>query len=143
MRIKYDQFNKGNWYYHSSSPNYINYNGVYLYFLKPITGNATNLRLVIQYAAEDWIFWNYCIFNINNKAITYTPNKVDRDSETTIWEWSDENIEDNKELLSAIENANNASIRFVGQYTKDKDITEETLAMRKVLELYKEFGGQI
>lgn len=146
FKTKKDEFSNNNvvWYYPKTAPNFTNQNGVYLYFMTE-NGVATNLRFVVQYTSDDWLFIQNIKFSINGVAYTYIPDKVERDNGNggQIWEWFDESANPNKSLLKALISAKNAKMKLVGsQYYKEKTITQEQLkSFRETYDLYLGLGG--
>lgn len=144
--ITKDEFSNENlcWYTPKSAPKYVNQNGIYCYF-QTINGKASNLRLKVQYAASEWLFFQYVKFSIDDKAYSYYPSKVETDSGNGgIWEWFDSSLTDSdKELIYALANAKVAKIKFEGrQYSKVKDISAKQIAaIKQTLELYNALGG--
>lgn len=134
------------WYTPKDAPKHVDRNGIYLYFGKDET-SMKSLRLRIQYYADEWLFINQIIFNIDGKVYRFFPTKMERDSGNggKIWEWADEAIQDesDKDLVNALVNAKSAKMKLIGaQYYKIKAITKGQLAsMRKTLQLYNAFGG--
>lgn len=131
FREKKDEFKGISWIEPKTATQYIDQNDIYCYFAIR-DGKPENLRLKIQYAADDWLFIKKYIFLIDGKSYPYTPRKVERDNNTRIWEWSDENIEESLELLTVITaammDAKEIKIRFEGrQYHKDKTLTPKQI----------------
>jgi hypothetical protein len=147
MRVKFDDINNITWYYDKTSPQYSNYNGFYIYIGKK-EGSKPWLRLVIQYAADDWLFIdNYIIkvdgqtFNINEDS--YGEIKTDNGN-GGIWEWLDRKVGSSEfQIIQAIANGKDMKIRFNGKdYYKDKKITEQQkTAIKNVLDAYEALGG--
>lgn len=52
------------------------------------------------------------IFNCDGNNYTYTPEKVDRDNDTRIWEWFDEQVSaEDEPLIKAIANAKTVKMK--------------------------------
>ncbi|MBR4773361.1 MAG: hypothetical protein IK010_02905 [Bacteroidales bacterium] len=135
------------WYTPKDAPQNVWVNGIYLYFMV-IDGKAQNLRLKVQYYANDWLFLDRVYFSIDSNAYKYTPENVKRDNGRggMIWEWFDEQVHrDDKPLLDALSNAKNAKMKFVGdKYHDIKNITEDQIiSINRTLELYYLLGGTL
>lgn len=147
MRKKYDDIEGITWYRDKTSPRHSNYNGFYAYFGKKNTGSPW-LRLVIQYAADDWLFIESYIIKVDGKTYNITEDEygeIETDNGSGgIWEWLDRNVEsDEFEIIKSVANGKDVKIRFNGkQYYKDKTITsKQKLALRNVLDAYEALGG--
>lgn len=145
FNINNDEFdtNKKTWYVPKSAPQYVNRNGIYCYFGSE-ANTPNNFRLKIQYTSDDWLFIERYQFSIDGKPYDFNPDKVERDNGNgDIWEWCDENTEQNKDLIIALSNAKVAKIKFIGtQYNKVKTISkEQILSIKKTFDLYKAMGG--
>lgn len=149
MRKKYDDMNGTTWYRDRTSPQYVNYNG----FFATIGDDETSkpwLRLKIQYVADDWLFIEKYIINVDGKTYTITEEKygeIETDNGGgEIWEWLNRSVDsDEYEIIKAVASGKNVKIRFVGkQYYKDKTITnKQKLALRNVIDAYEALGGTI
>ena len=140
-----DEFGGQVWVEPKDAPKHVNVNGVFCYFML-VDGKPSNLRFRIQYRADDWLFIQSYKFLIDGNTYDYVPNKVERDNDTYIWEWSDSPVTILSEsLLKSLSNANTVKIRFVGrQYHKDKDITDKQIAsIKRTLEYFYALGGKI
>ena len=140
-----DEFGGQVWVEPKDAPQYVNVNGIYCYFML-VDGKPSNLRFKIQYRADDWLFIQSYKFLIDGNTYDYVPDKVERDNESYIWEWSDTPVSVLSEsLLNSLSKAKTAKIRFVGrQYHKDKDITAQQIAsIKRTLELYYALGGKV
>ena len=76
----------------------------------------------------------------------YTPDNIERDNDSSIWEWSDKRLDMyDQSLINALLMAKKAKIRFVGkQYHKDKTITQQQLlSIKRTVQLYRVMGGSI
>lgn len=145
FNFKKDDFNGFEWVTPKTAPRYLNQNGIYCYF-QSNDGVASNFRLRIQYAADDWLFIRSFQFLIDGMTFDYTPNKIERDNNSTIWEWSDEQVSTfDMSLINALYNAKSAKIRCIGkQYHKDRVLTKNELeSIRKALDLYRAMKGRI
>lgn len=133
------------WYLPKGRPKYINSNGIYCYFATNAEGSPYNLRLKIQYAADDWLFIKSIYFSINGKAYKYSPEKVERDHDGRIWEWSDEGINYvSKNILIDLIQQDYAEMKLDGShYYKVKKISKEQIqSIKRTIELYKAMGGE-
>lgn len=147
MRVKVDDMNDITWYYDKTSPQYTNYNGFYAYIGKK-EGSKPWLRLVIQYAADDWLFIEKYIIKVDGDTYNITEDsygeiKTDNGS-GGIWEWLDRKVGFSEyQIVKAVANGRNVKIRFNGKdYYKDKSITEQQkTALRNVLDAYEALGG--
>lgn len=129
------------WYTPKSFPKY---NGISLYFSVQ-DGKLNPLRIKIQYYGEDWLFVNKIQFSIDNNAYEYKPYKIERENEGgNVWEWSDESLkQSDKELITALTNAQNAKIKYVGKhYHSVRTIKPNQIEdIKRSLDLYKAMGG--
>lgn len=143
--FKKDEFENVTWVEPKDKPKYIDVNDIFCYFMTD-GDKASNLRLKIQYAADDWLFIRKYKFSIDGMSFDYAPDDIKRDSEQSIWEWSDNRITAYEQsLIDALVIANNAKIRFVGdKYNKDKNITsKQLLSIKRTVQLYRAMGGAI
>lgn len=147
MRVKVDDINDITWYYDKTSPQYTNYNGFHAYIGKN-EGSKPWLRLVIQYAADDWLFIEKYIIKVDGQTYNITEDsygeiKTDNGS-GGIWEWLDRNVGYSEfQIIKAVANGKDVKIRFNGKdYYKDKTITkQQKTALRNVLDAYEALGG--
>jgi len=147
MRVKVDDINDITWYYDKTSPQYTNYNGFYVYIGKS-EGSKPWLRLVIQYAADDWLFIEKYIIKVDGQTYNIAENsygeiKTDNGS-GGIWEWLDRKVDYSEyQIVKAVAYGKDVKIRFNGKdYYKDKTITEQQkTALRNVLDAYEALGG--
>lgn len=143
LRMKKNEFTKFTWYQDKSSPIYVNKNGFVLYFGVRDDGYVTDLKLQIQYYAEDWLFIQSYDFIVDTTNFSlYTFDRVDRDNGDggMIWEWYDTSVgEDVMKIIKAISKSKKVKIRFNGrQYYKDKTLTRsEITAVNNVLNIYE------
>ena len=143
MSKKFDAFQDITWYQSPSSTKYRNANAFYLYF-GVSNGLPANLRLVIQYYADDWLFIDSAKVNVD--GVIYSvgnyigDNKWERDNDSEIWEWIDEPLTD-RSLIEAIINSKSAVIRFEGsQYYDTRTISSsQKRALRDVLDAFDSF----
>ena len=147
MRVKVDDMNDVTWYYDKTSPQYTNYNGFYAY-IGTSKGSKPWLRLVIQYAADDWLFIEKYIIKVNGQTYNITEDsnseiKTDNGS-GEIWEWLDRKVGYSEyQIIKAVAHGKDVKIRFNGKdYYKDKTITaQQKIALQNVLNAYEALGG--
>lgn len=147
FKIKKEEFSNDDiqWVKPKDAPKYIDQNAIFCYF--QVTNNrASNFRLKIQYASDDWLFIQQYKFSIDGMVFDYIPDEIKRDNDSSIWEWSDQQITaiDNS-LINALAMAKKAKIRFVGQqYYKDRAISSSQLSsIKRTLKLYRLMGGSL
>ena len=143
MRKNTDKIDGVDWYRDKSSPAYTNQNGFFIYAGKRSAGGPW-LRLRIQYLAEDWLFIQSFVVVADGQRFERNRVKFERDNNSRIWEWYDENLTDaDLQMIKAIISSKEAVIRFNGrQYRKDKTITaSQKAALQNVLDAYKALGG--
>ena len=143
-----DEFDvdKRKWIKPKTAAKYVNANSIYFYF-SATDSEVSSLRLKIQYCAEDWLFIEKYIFNIDGFPIEFIPNEVKRDNKGgQIWEWSDSPMTGfEASLIDAIEYCKSIKIKFVGDdYAKVKNISsKEVESLKRSIKLYKAMGGSI
>lgn len=149
MRIKIDELEDIVWYYDKSSPQYVNYNGFFLYVADLGIGYLS-LRFRIQYKGDNWLFiQKYIIYidGVKYKTIEPEYGDVKRDNGTGgVWEWIDlpvneynnETLND-KLIFEIISISTDVKIRLIGKNRiVDKTITEnQKKAIKNVLEIYE------
>jgi len=128
-----------------NEPNYVNRNTIYSYFMK-INGIASNLRFVIQYYGDDWLFIQKYQFSIDGQAFEYAPRNVETDSGDggMVWEWFDDQADTNlKTILRAISKSKTTKVKMIGkQYFDIITVTsKQKESIRKTLALYRLLGG--
>ena len=103
-------------------------------------------RLVIYYVSDDWLFISRYLFRIDGVSYSlepdsYGPDAVERDNGSgDIWEWWDVEAEDQRlDVLKALANAKQATIRYEGQhYYHDRTIgAMERAAIGRTLQAYE------
>jgi hypothetical protein len=104
------------------------------------------LRAKIHYEADDWLFVDQILLVADNYRLETKEAEFQRDhSSGTIWEWIDVPATNGKyyEALSAIANADEATIRFNGrQYYNDFDIPEKQQQLTKdILKSFHDMKG--
>lgn len=145
--FKKDEFSTDGlaWVTPKDAPRDVNRNGIYCYF-QTNNDRASNLRLKIQYTADDWLFIRYYIFSIDGMVFEYRPDDIETDHKSTIWEWADNQVTMfDQSLINALMMAKSAKIRYVGkQYHKDRTITaQQLLSIKRTVQLYRAMGGAI
>lgn len=152
FNFKKDDFNNSTWVRPKSAPAYTNQNGFFLYFQLDPNNVASNLRLRIQYTAYDWLFFHTVhlavdqLGNGNYINFSYTPDKTENDCGNggQIWEWSDEYIDSETAMLSAIRDAEKVKLKFEGrQYSKEMSLTKQQIKdIDRTMALYYAYGGK-
>jgi hypothetical protein len=146
FRFSKDEFdvNKKEWIKPTDAPKFVNRNAIYAYF-QTINGNADNLRFVIQYHNEDWLFIEKFQFSIDGKAYEYIPERMETDNaDGMIWEWFDDSADTNlKTIMEAIANSKTTKIKMLGrQYFDVKLVTKKQKeSIKRTLEFYHVLGG--
>jgi hypothetical protein len=139
LMVQKDKFDKYQTYRHPSSPEYVNYAGFFLFYVKGDT-KIPNMYLRAQYRSDEWLF-------IKNAKISTGDNMYDMSdydfgwetdhSAGNIFEWGTIRIQSFDILLEIIQNKE-GTIRYVGsQYYDDVDITKNQIDhMEMVLKSY-------
>nr|MDA3843623.1 hypothetical protein [Candidatus Kapabacteria bacterium] len=147
MRKTKDDMNDITWYRDKSSPRFTNINGFFCYIGNKDKSNPW-LRIRIQYVADDWLFIEKYIINVDGKKYTISEQKsgeIETDNGSgDIWEWLDRTVSnDEYEIIKAIAHGNKVKIRYVGrQYHKDKTISgRQKQALRNIIDAYEALGG--
>lgn len=146
FREKKDEFSDFAWVEHKTTTPYRNRNSIHLSFQKDNNGNVQNLRFVIQYEADDWLFIRNMIFNIDGDNVTFIPNDMERDNDYgRIWEWSDEPASLESSLVEKIANAKSVKVKFNGdQYYDTRTMSSKQIeAFKQTLDYYKALGGSL
>lgn len=138
MRKKYDKYEKTTWYYNSTFKHYNKSNNVSLYIGRK--EKHVWLRLRASYYGSDWIFFDSAKFSYGEEIATllFSRSDVERDnSGGYVWEWIDIAAGDT-DVLRAIAESPDASIRFAGKYVHEHKLTKrEKSAMLQVLDGYE------
>ena len=138
MIKKHDDITNITWYRDKNTPKYLNSNGFFLYFSKD------NLRLKIQYYADDWLFIEKVIIKTDKEMHILTP-KFDRDNEYgKIWEWADMYVDNiGIAIIEDIINSNSVKIRYEGsKYQKDITLSEkQKKALKDTLFAFKNISN--
>lgn len=146
FRVKKDEFDPdgATWYEPKAAPNYVNRNGIYLYFKADKYGVGP-LRLRVQYYADDWLFFKKIQFSIDSSAYEYIPSNTETDNGGGyIWEWCDEALgRSDKDLIYALSDAKSAKMKLIGrQYHNIRTISKQQIIdIKRSLELYNAMGG--
>lgn len=146
FREKKDEFSDFSWIEHKNTTPYRNYNSIHLNFQKDKNGNVQNLRFVVQYEDDDWLFIRNMIFNIDGENVTFVPNEMERDNDYgRIWEWSDEPASFEPSLVEKIANSKAVKVKFNGdQYYDTRTMSSKQItAFKQTLEYYKALGGSL
>ena len=132
-----DEFKGTTWIEPKNKPAYRNRNGIYMYFQMK-DGKPTNLRFVIQYYADDWLFIKKVWFLIDGKRIDYNLH-FDRDNGDggKIWEWCDVQCGD-PVFLAYILDAKSVKLKLEGtHYSKEKTVSAKELkSMQETIRYY-------
>ena len=140
-----DKFSATTFYKHKNSPVYTNSRStVYLYI--GVSGSQAWLRMKTQYESDDWLFVERVEAYADGATFTLTSGQFERDHNSTIWEWQDENPSDLQLLqLERLANAKDATLRFIGhQYRKDKKLGPgDKAALKAVLKDFEELQAAL
>jgi len=144
FNIKEEEFSspKKNWIQPKSKPKYIDTNWIYSYFQENADRQVSNLRLVIQYGADDWLFIQKIQMLIDDNLFEISASEVKRDHNAgKIWEWTD--IRMDSELKTALESAKSIKIKFTGQnYSKERILSQkEITSLNETVSLYNVMKG--
>lgn len=145
FKHKKDEFSedKTEWITPIDAAKYRNQNGLYCYF------SESNLRFVLQYHSDDWLFIRNCQFLIDDKPYNFTPEGMKRDNdETGITEWFDVNVNNDNgatQIVKALAVAKSAKVRLNGDnYYHVTNFTPKQLkSIKTTLEYYKALGYSI
>lgn len=147
FKVKKDEFDPNGKvvYTPKSAPQYINQNGIYCYFIVT-DGTPGPLRFVVQYYADDWLFFKKIQFSIDDNAYEFVPLNTETDNGDggKIWEWFDEALTPtDQDLIYALSNAKSAKMKFIGkQYYDIKVINKAQITdIKRTLDLYHAMGG--
>lgn len=145
-----DEFSTKTWVEPKSAPRYRNRNGVYCYFGTEDGEPSTNFRFVFQYYADDWLFIENMIFNIDGDLITIIPKmETDCGDGGKIWEWCDENVNFNssginEKFIKKIANAKSVKVKMNGRKYYDTRTlkAEQIKSIKDTYEYYLALGGR-
>jgi hypothetical protein len=139
-RIKKDEFSEKRYIMDKSSPTYVNRNGVFC-TLAYKKNELAELYFSIQYYAEDWLFINRMIFNVDGENFNYTPSDFKRDNgDGHIWEWFEESPSTSDyPMLVKLALGKKAKVKYNGsEYYQVAKITKAQQAgIKKILQIYK------
>lgn len=148
------------WVLPKSRPEYINMNGICTYFCIDEYGKPSNLRFLIQYYADEFLFIDSYTFIIDGNSYDFSnPNvemgddrKFDGDLDYMVWEWSDTGVAQNDQvvqILDAIKNAKEVKIRFNDNFIEGEEYKEKTLTQKDIkaitqpIEYFEALGGSL
>lgn len=147
FKVKKDEFDPNGRivYTPKSAPQYINRNGIYCYFIVN-NGSPGSLRFVVQYYADDWLFFKKIQFSIDDNAYEFVPLNTETDNGDggKIWEWFDESLTPtDHDLIYALSEAKTAKMKLIGrQYHDIKVISKAQITdIKRALDLYHAMGG--
>ena len=139
---KPDSVENINWYYPSSYPKYINVRNFVLPYLGERDGTMW-IRLVFDYAGNDWIFMDQAIINVDGQVIdtiNFDYSDVDRDV------WTGAKLSEVADIspstsqintLRKIAESNTATIRFKGDKQCDFEISaKDKQGIKDILAVY-------
>ena len=145
---KKDEFNDVVWIKPNNAPRYTDRNGVYCYFAIK-NGIAYNFRFRYQYYADDWLFIQNMIFNIDGENTTIYPDmETDCGNGGKIWEWCDESVSNSsnidKYFILGIANAKSVKVKMNGrQYYDTRTLTEAQIkTIKDTYDYYLALGGK-
>ena len=95
--------------------------------------------MVLQYYDDDWLFVKNIIFSIDGETYLFSPEDMKRDnSDGFIWEWFDEPIDYQSDLIQALISANSVKIKLNGSnYYDTRTLSSKQLvALKETFELY-------
>ncbi len=151
LRANKDEMRDISFYEHPSTPKYRNANSLHLYFGKTKDGRLTDIRFVMQYFADDWLFIQKAWAKADGTTIELPSVKKfsgwERDnSGGRIWEWSDTALSQPNEIsaIRQLASAKSVTVRYEGkQYYKDVKLSEKQLkAMRDMISAYEGVSGK-
>ena len=92
FKYKKDEFSNIVWIQPNNAPNYRATNAIYCYFAL-VDNKPQNFRFVFQYYAEDWLFIENMVFNIDGENYCIAPTmETDCGYGGKIWEWCDKKV---------------------------------------------------
>ena len=96
----------------------------------------------VDYYADDWLFIKNFTVKADNQKFYITPSYKDITRDNTassIWEHIALDYKSNKEVINAIANSSNTTIRFYGKdYYNDRKLSKAKIkAMKDMLSLYQ------
>lgn len=132
LRQTVDKVEGITWLKHPNQPTYTNSRSTVFLYIGQKAGQRPFLRMVVQYAASDWLFvdkvyaWYDVAGTANGLKEPLISGSFNRDHNTTIWEWVDI-VPDAYQLsvLRSLAEAPEAILRFEGQqYRKDATLSQ-------------------
>ena len=139
---KKDEFSDITWIEPKSAPKYRSMNGTYCYFAKK-GEKVENFRFVFQYYADDWLFIESMIFNIDGENITISPSMdTDCGYGGKIWEWCDTQI--SLEFIEKLANAKSVKVKMNGSHYYDTRTltTAQIQSIKNTYDYFKALGGE-
>jgi hypothetical protein len=128
LKSSKDEFEETTFYYGGVIP-YNNVNRLYLY-MPYQDGFLPSLRMKVQYAGEDWIFWNEAEVKVDDKKMSLLGmGTLKRDNNGgKVWETTDSRIDrdlmddvNNLAVIRAISASKSTTLRLSGKYRKESD----------------------
>lgn len=141
LKKKYDDVSDITWYSNPYFDHWVRMNLVSIYIGQKNSNHW--LRLKISYSDDDWIFFEkiYLSYDGNTTLIDFDKyeEKESDNGSGGIWEWIDVSVSDDLyEFLKGFSQSKNAKVRFVGKYSKTRNLSwEERQGFRDVLSGYK------
>lgn len=139
---KVDSVENRTWYYPSCFPTYINTRNNVLPYLGEQNGHYW-MRLVFDYAGNDWIFMDQAIINVDGSVVDtvdFGYMDVQRDTwlGAKLSEVADISPTDSQiETLRKIANSKKTTIRFKGTYQKDFEVSaKDKQGIKDILAVY-------
>lgn len=139
---KTDSVENINWYYPSSYPTYINTRCFMLPYLGEKDGHVW-MRLILDYAGNDWIFMDQAIINIDGEvADTISFDYMDVERETAygakLYEAVDISPTSSQiNLLRKVAESGKTTVRLKGQHQKDFEISSaDKQGIKDILAVY-------
>lgn len=149
-----DEFENRHWIEPKSRPKYTNRNGCYCYFQMNQDSTVSNFRFRFQYFADDWLFINKMIFNVDGENLTIYPDMDDDCGYGGIWEWCDVSVASNKDyhnddmvteyFVEKLANAKSIKVKLIGkQYNNVKTLSAQQIkSIKEAYDYYKALGGK-
>lgn len=145
LKVSKDEFEETAFYYGNSKP-YSNTNNLYAY-MPYSKGKLPGLRLKLQYAGDDWLFFNKAELKVDERKMEIKGlGSVDRDnSGGKVWEWVDLDISssnfqsiNNLTVMRMVASSKKTTLRLSGdKYRKDRTISpKEKRSIKMVLDAY-------
>lgn len=141
--FKKDEFNNTMWVEPKNRPKYVDVNSVFAYF-ELNNDVPKNFRFCVQYTADEWLFIQQIIFNVDGHNFTYTPHKMERDNKDYIWEWCDDAMSlTDEEMIKGLGYGKSVKMKLEGrQYYKVRSLTQSEIHyLKKTYDFYKALGG--